>query len=85
MHNKKSRPVLAHHGGKGKTFTIILPLLRGAVKLAATAVGIYMAAALAALNLPALLAGALALNAALGMYFRLEGMQLDAARNSQTV
>lgn len=81
MHNKKSRPVLQHHGGKGKTFTIILPLLRGAVKLAATAAGVYMAAAIAALNWSALLAGALALNAALGMYFRLEGMQLDTARN----
>ena len=81
MHNKKSRPVLAHHGGKGKTFTIILPLLRGAVKLAATAAGIYMAAALAALNWAALLAGMLALNAALGLYFRLEGWSFDAAGN----
>lgn len=72
MHNKKSRPVLAHQGGKGKTFIIILPLLREAVKLAATAAGIYMAVALAALNWGALLAGVLALNAALGMHFRLE-------------
>lgn len=83
MHNKKSLPVLAHQGGKGKTFTIILPFLRGAVKLAATAAGVYMAVAIAAMNWPALLTGALALNAALGMYFRLEGMQLDAARNPQ--
>lgn len=71
MHSKKSRPVLAHHDGKGKTFTVILPLLRGAVKLAATAAGVYMAAALAALNWAALLAGTLALNAALGAYFNL--------------
>lgn len=75
MHNKKSRPVLVHHGGKGKTFTIILPLLRQAVKLAATAAGVYMAAALAALNWPALLAGTLALNAALGMYFSIGGIE----------
>lgn len=73
MHNKKSRPVLQHQGGKGKTFTIILPLLRGAVKLAATAAGVYMAAAIAALNWAALLAGALALNAALGIYFNFGG------------
>lgn len=72
MHNKKSRPVLQHQGGKGKTFIIILPLLRGAVKLAATAAVVYIAAAIAALNWPALLAGTLALNAALGTYFRLE-------------
>lgn len=73
MENKKSRPVLAHHGGKGKTSIIILPLLREAVKLAATAAGIYMAAAIAALNWPALLTGTLALNAALGIYFNLGG------------
>lgn len=73
MSNKKSRPVLAHQGGKGKTFIIILPLLRWAVKMASTAAGVYMVAALAALNWAALLAGTLALNAALGMYFRLEG------------
>ena len=77
MHNKKSRPVLAHHGGKGKTFTVILPLLRGAVKLAATTAGIYMVAALAALNWPALLAGTLALNAALGIYFNFGGMAYE--------
>lgn len=75
MHNKKSRPVLAHHGGKGKTFTIILPLLRGAVKLAATAAGIYMAAAIAALNWPALVAAILIENALLGIYFNLGGIK----------
>ena len=74
--------MLEHHGGKGKTFTVILPLFRGAVKLAATAAGVYMAAALAALNWPALLAGALALNAALGMYFRLEGIHHESALRS---
>lgn len=73
MHNKKSRPVLAHHGGKGKTFTIILPLLREVVKLAATAAGVYMVVATAALNWSALLVGTLALNAALGIYFNFGG------------
>lgn len=77
MENKKSRPVLQHHGGKGKTFAIILPLLRGAVKLAATAAGVYMAAAIAALNWPALLSGTLALNAALGIYFNFGGMAYE--------
>ena len=74
MENKKSRPVLAHRGGKGKTFTIILPLFRGAVKLAATAAGIYMAAAIAALNWVALLVGTLVLNALLGIYFKIGGI-----------
>ena len=75
MQTKKSRPVLAHHGGKGKTFTIILPLLRWAVKLAATAVGVYMAAAIAALNIPAFLVGMLLLNALLGIYFKIVGIE----------
>lgn len=77
MHNKKSRPVLEHQGGKGKTFIIILPLLRGAVKAACVTLGFYIAAAAAALNLPALLAGTLALNAALGIYFNFGGMAYE--------
>lgn len=77
METKKSRPVLQHQGGKGKTFTIILPLLCGAVKLAATAAGVYMAAAIAALNWAALLAGILALNATLGIYFNFGGMAYE--------
>lgn len=72
MHNKKSRPVLAHHGGKGKTFIIILPLLRGAVKTAAVTLGIYILAAVAALNVPALVGGVLVLNALLGVWFALD-------------
>lgn len=72
MHNKKSRQVLQHQGGKGKTFIIILPLLRGAVKLAATAAGIYMAVAIAALNWPALVAAILTENVLIGAYFKLE-------------
>lgn len=75
MHNKKSRPVLEHQGGKGKTFTVILPLLRKAVKLAATAAGVYMAAALAALNWPALVAAILIENALLGIYFKIGGIE----------
>lgn len=75
MHNKKSRQVLEHHGGKGKTFTIILPLLRWAVKLAATAAGVYMAAALAALNWAALVAAILIENALLGIYFKIGGIE----------
>ena len=72
MHNKKSRPVLAHHGGKGKTFTIILPLLRWAVKLVAVTLLVYMTAAAAALNIPALVAAILVENALIGAYFQLE-------------
>lgn len=72
MHNKKSRPVLAHHGGKGKTFTIILPLLRGAVKAAGVAVGVYIVAAIAALNAPAAVVGILLENALIGAAMRLE-------------
>lgn len=75
MHSKKSRPVLQHHGGKGKTFTVILPLLRGAVKLSATAAGVYMVAALAALNWGALVAAILIENALLGIYFNLGGIK----------
>lgn len=72
MHNKKSRPVRAHQSGKGKTFTIILPLLRQAVKTAGVTLGLYIAAAVAALNLPALLLGVLVLNALLGFWFALD-------------
>lgn len=74
MENKKSRPVLTHQGGKGKTFAIILPLLRGAVKLAAVTLLVYMTAAAAAMNIPAFLAGMLLLNALLGIYFKIGGI-----------
>lgn len=75
MHNKKSRPVLAHQGGKGKTFTIILPLLRWAVKMASTAAGVYILAALAVLNVPSLVAAILIENALLGIYFKIGGIE----------
>lgn len=75
MHNKKSRPVLEHHGGKGKTFTIILPLLRQAVKAAGVTLGVYILAALAVLNVPALVAAILVENALLGIYFKIGGIE----------
>lgn len=75
MHNKKSRPVLAHHGGKGKTFAIILPFLRQAVKTAGVTLGVYILAALAVLNVPALVAAILIENALLGIYFKIGGIE----------
>ena len=74
MTNKKSRPVQAHHGGNGKTINIILPLLRGAVKAACVALGVYILAALAVLNGPSLVAAILIENALLGIYFKIGGM-----------
>lgn len=47
-------------------------LLRKAVELACTALSVYLLAALAALNIPAVLAGVLALNALLGLRFALD-------------
>lgn len=47
-------------------------LLRKAVELACTALGVYLLAALAALNVPALVGGVLALNALLGLRFALD-------------
>lgn len=69
--------VLAHRDGQRneptQKLTPIVPLLRAAVKTAAVTLGIYIAAAVAALNLPALLIGVLALNALLGLWFALDG------------
>lgn len=74
---KMTAPVLAHRDGQKtehwKLLTPIVPLLRAAVKTAAVTLGIYIAAAVAALNLPALLIGVLALNALLGVWFALDG------------
>lgn len=75
METKKSRPVLTHQGGKEKTFTVILPLLRGAVKAAAVTLGIYILAAVAALNVPSLVAAILIENALLGIYFKIGGIE----------
>ena len=40
MHNKKSHPVLAHHGGKGKTFATILHDAARAVNYVAGVLGL---------------------------------------------
>lgn len=77
MNQKKmTAPVLAHRNGQKRELTQklkpILPLLRAAVKTAAVTLGIYILAAVAALNVPALIGGVLALNALLGVWFALE-------------
>ena len=73
---KMTAPVLAHRDGRNKELTkkltIIVPLLRAAVKTACVTLGIYIAAAVAALNIPALLLGVLVLNALLGICFALD-------------
>ena len=75
--NKMTAPVLAHRDGQNnelsQKLTFILPLLRAAVKTAAVTLGIYLLAAVAALNIPALVGGVLALNALLGLWFALDG------------
>lgn len=75
--NKMTAPVLAHRNGHKneptQKLTPILPLLRAAVKTAAVTLGIYLLAAVAALNVPALVGGVLALNALLGAWFALDG------------
>ena len=75
MENKKSRPVLTHQGGKGKTFIVILPLLRGVVKAACVTLGVYILAALAVLNVPSLVAAILIENALLGTFFKIGGIE----------
>lgn len=74
---KTAAPVLAHRDGQRneptQKLTFILPLLRAAVKTAAVTLGIYLLAAVAALNVPALVGGVLALNALLGAWFALDG------------
>ena len=74
--NKKSRPVLAHRNGQKRAIVkkhdSIVPYLRGAVKCACVTLGIYILAAVAALNVPALVGGVLVLNALLGAWFALE-------------
>lgn len=73
---KMTAPVLAHRDGQNneltKKLTLIVPLLRAAVKTACVTLGFYIAAAVAALNLPALLLGVLVLNALLGAWFALD-------------
>lgn len=73
---KMTAPVLAHRDGQKtehwKLLTSIVPLLRAAVKFAATMLAVYLIAAVAALNLLACLAAVLAENALLGLYCRMD-------------
>lgn len=73
---KMTAPVLAHRDGQkraiAKKHDLIVSLLRGAVKTACVTLSIYIASAVAALNLPALLVGVLLLNALLGVWFALD-------------
>ena len=74
---KMTAPVLAHRNGQKraivKKHNLIVSLLRAAVKTAAVTLGIYILAAVAALNIPALVGGVLVLNALLGAWFALDG------------
>lgn len=74
--NKMTAPVLAHRNGQKRAIVqkhaLIVPYLRGAVKMASVTLLVYMTTAAAALNIPAFLVGMLLLNALLGIYFRLE-------------
>lgn len=74
--NKMTAPALAHRNGKKraivKKHSFILSALRAAVKMAATALAVYLLAAAAALNILAVLAVILAENWLLGLYFRLQ-------------
>ena len=69
-------PVLAHRDGQKNEHTQklnpIVPLLRAAVKTAAVTLGIYILAAVAAINVPGLIVGVLVLNALLGAWFALD-------------
>ena len=73
---KMTAPVLAHRNGQKtehwKLLTSIVPLLRAAVNTAAVTLGIYLLAAVTALNIPALVGGVLVLNALLGIWFALD-------------
>ncbi len=88
--NKMTAPVLAHRNGQkraiAKKHNLIVSLLRSAVKMAATALGIYILAAIAALNLLATLTAILLENWMLGLYFRLEGdKDGNTAKNSNCI
>ena len=74
--NKTAAPVLAHRNGQKRELTQklnpIVPYLRDVVKAACVTLSLYIAAAVAALNLPALLLGMLVLNTLLGVWFALD-------------
>lgn len=87
---KTAAPVLAHRDGQKaehwKLLISILPLLRAAVKTAAVTLGIYLLAAVAALNVPAVLLAILAENALLGIYYKLEAPRhADTAENPRCI
>lgn len=73
---KTAAPVLAHRNGQNNELSQklkpILPLLRAAVKTACVTLGFYIAAAVAALDLPAVLLAVLIENALLGAWFALD-------------
>lgn len=88
--NKMTAPVLAHRNGQkraiAKKHNLIVSLLRGAVKIAATALAVYLLAAIAALNLLATMAAILAENALLGIYYKLEAPRhADTAENPRCI
>lgn len=88
--NKMTAPVLAHRNGQkraiAKKHNLIVSLLRGAVKMAATALAVYLLAAIAALNLLATMAAILAENALLGIYYKLEAPRhADTAENPRCI
>ena len=74
--NKMTAPVLAHRNGQKraivKKHNLIVSYLRDGVKTACVTLSLYIVAAVAALNLPALLLGVLVLNALLGVWFALD-------------
>lgn len=87
---KTAAPVMAHRDGQkraiAKKHNLIVSLLRGAVKMAATALAVYLLAAIAALNLLATMAAILLENWLLWLYFRLEGeADGNAAKNPNCI
>ena len=87
---KMTAPVLAHRDGQkraiAKKHNLIVSLLRAAVKTAAVTLGIYLLAAVAALNIPAVLLAILAENALLGIYYKLEAPRhADTAENPRCI
>jgi len=76
IQNKMAAPVPAHRNGQThaalRPHLAIASHLRDGVKIACVTMGLYITAAVAALNLPALLLGVLVLNALLGIWFALD-------------
>lgn len=74
--NKMTAPVLAHRNGQKraivKKHSLIVSYLRDGVKTACVTLSMYIVAAVAELNVPALLGGVLVLNSLLGLWFALD-------------